>query len=184
MVQKFFCWELHTAGVIIGWYGIVRSIAHIVSFAIMLANFEAYFNSEMFLSPFEIRQVFIILFGINVALSIIHLFACGMLIAGTTKKNRLLLIPWLISRTFHLIFLIIVIITLIVMVVVRVKYYAVIIAAIVLFYILTGLYFYSWIAIYSLYKQFCQSESPNEYSRLINDRTVPQPSYTSTCVKE
>lgn len=48
MVQKFFCWELITAGLIIGWFGFIESISSVISNAIILDNIDTYFDPAKF----------------------------------------------------------------------------------------------------------------------------------------
>lgn len=66
MIQKFFCMELLTTGLIIGWFGIVESISSIVSGVVMLENIDTYFDPTKFpdSDPAVIRQG--VLFGIAI----------------------------------------------------------------------------------------------------------------------
>jgi len=177
MVQKFFCWELLTAGLIIGWLGVLESIPSIVSSALMLANVDTYFDPSKFpdYDPAVMRQVVINIMGTNIAFNVIDLLASGMLIVGTIKKNRLFLLPWLVNTGLSLLFFIIVTIIVTVCVFTTSDHdtfiSAIIVATVCI--IVTAFYSYVWNAIHSLYKHFRLNVPQDEYSRLVGSSTGP-----------
>ena len=48
LLRKFFCFELLTTGLIVGWLGIVESFTSVVSGFIMVENVDAYINPKYF----------------------------------------------------------------------------------------------------------------------------------------
>lgn len=47
-VKKYFCFELLTAGILVGWIGLAKSISGCISSTVMLAKFDDFFTEDMF----------------------------------------------------------------------------------------------------------------------------------------
>lgn len=47
-IEKFFCFQLMTAGMIIGWYGLAESLASSITGIVMLENVDTYFSPANF----------------------------------------------------------------------------------------------------------------------------------------
>lgn len=62
-VEKFFGFQLPTAGLIVGWYGAVESVAICIVGAMMLANADNYFTPDASpdLQAFKDRMFFLLL---------------------------------------------------------------------------------------------------------------------------
>jgi len=185
LVRKFFCLELLTTGLVIGWFGLIESISSCVSGIVMLENIDVYLNGTTIddkqnLDPAVVRSILINLIGTNIALNIIDIVASGLLIAGTVKRNRLLLVPWLINSGLSL-FLVAIAAVIFVVLVLATNQIPLVssIFVIVACFITFSFYAYTWIAIYSLYELFRRGEPASEYSRLIGEGGSPgNPVYT------
>lgn len=97
MVQKFFCWELLTAGLVIGWLGIVESISSVVSNAIVLDNIDVYFDPTKFpdIDPAVIHrsEIYFELYE----LTLITMFFQRLSIYWVRILHSMLLICWLLE---------------------------------------------------------------------------------------
>lgn len=48
VIKKYFCFQLLTAGMIIGWYGLAESLISSITGIVMLENVDTYFNPANF----------------------------------------------------------------------------------------------------------------------------------------
>ncbi|XP_031618156.1 uncharacterized protein LOC116337618 [Contarinia nasturtii] len=174
MVQKFFCFDLYTTGLLIGWLGLAESITSCIFSILMIENIDSLVTPKNF--PNEdinsLRHSFVIVLGTYIAFNIIDLLASGLLIAGTVKRNRLLVIPWLINTFISLAFNAIAAATSLYLTITSqhmdniTSTLPFIVAGIIIF----GIYVYAYLAIYSLYDDIRRSSPNSEYSSLINNR--------------
>lgn len=47
-VKKYFCFELLTTGVLVGWLGLAKSISSFISSIVMLVKFDDFFTKDAF----------------------------------------------------------------------------------------------------------------------------------------
>lgn len=179
LLRKFFCFELLTTGLIVGWLGIVESFTSVVSGFIMVENIDVYINPKYFpdTDPELVRRMVINMLGANIALNMIDLLASGMLVAGTVKRNRLYLLPWLINTGFSLL-LGLLASTLLMFLVFSADKMSITTSVFILMVLLATMGFsvYTWLAVHSLYHLLRSQES--EYQRLIDGNQSGQPTYT------
>lgn len=110
-VKKYFCFELLTAGILVGWVGLARSISSCISSIVMMVKFDDIFTDDTFphtdvdkmhpsesfsimrRPPFGLlfqlialySPVIISLLSTNIAVSIIDVLTSSLLIIGTIK---------------------------------------------------------------------------------------------------
>lgn len=112
MIRNYFCFELLTAGLVVGWLGLVASISSCVSSILMLENVDIYIDPKKFpnIDPRVLRSgellflfyfrevpnwsvdfhnsdfsVVINVLGAGIAMNIVDLLASGLLIIGAVK---------------------------------------------------------------------------------------------------
>ncbi|GAB0100065.1 hypothetical protein DMENIID0001_160480 [Sergentomyia squamirostris] len=104
-----FCFSLKTGGVILGWLGAVSAALASVIALIALCNVDSL--TKMIMENLEkqgpnsiakydedfIKTALQIGLGFYLAMALIGLISASLLIAGSVKRNRFLLLPWLIS---------------------------------------------------------------------------------------
>lgn len=182
LVEKFFCFDLYTTGLLIGWLGLAESIISCIFSLVMLENVDAMITPENFPDIDDIKPIqktFVTMLSAYIAFNIIDLLASGLLITGTVKRNRLLLLPWLINSLISLMFNATAIaITLYVSLSSKSANYTAVIPFIVTSVVVFGIYVYAYLAIQSLYQLIRRTTPNSEYSSLIDGRPTGYPIYT------
>lgn len=57
IVEKFFCFNLYSAGIILGWFGFGGSLMNIVTNVMILSNVDYYMKQQSILSDFTPEEV-------------------------------------------------------------------------------------------------------------------------------
>ncbi|XP_055323972.1 uncharacterized protein LOC129578824 [Sitodiplosis mosellana] len=173
MVRKFFCFDLYTTGLLIGWLGLAESITSCIFSILMLENVDTIITTKDFpdVDIVALRKSVVTILGTYIAFNVIDLLASGLLIAGTVKRNRLLIIPWLINSFISLLFNAIAIgFTFYHLWETNATNYTAIIPFAVAGGIIFAIYVYAYLAIYGLYEDIRRIAPNSEYSSLINNQ--------------
>ncbi|XP_062131863.1 uncharacterized protein LOC133842680 [Drosophila sulfurigaster albostrigata] len=101
LLEKAGCMQLRTAGICIGWLGVVGSVLFFICSVVVIANSGQNLDGMLKKTGFEqeshgtIKQ-FILLFAyIYMGASFLSCVASGLLIFGTMRDRHLMLLPWL-----------------------------------------------------------------------------------------
>jgi len=178
LLEKYFCFELLTTGLIIGWLGLAESLVSSVTGIVMLENIDTYFDPAKYpdIDVKTARALFVNLIGTAIALNILNVLACGLLIIGTVKRNHLLVIPWLVKNALSLATLCLLQCILVVLLFTS-KDTAVVFGIIALVIVVLCFYTYTWLSIFSLYHHLRRGNG--EYRPLISGNTTTGPIYTN-----
>jgi len=98
MLKSLCFMRLRTAGVFIGWCGLMGSALIIIGLSVLLGysdKIEEIFTMSGFLP---------IVCGIYLAFTVLNLLASGLLLFGIIKDRHWLLPPWLINTSIHIVF--------------------------------------------------------------------------------
>lgn len=57
LVRKFFCFDLYTTGLLIGWLGLAESITSCIFSILMLENIDGIIRPEQFPDPNNVQQI-------------------------------------------------------------------------------------------------------------------------------
>ncbi|KAL7736846.1 hypothetical protein ACLKA6_015682 [Drosophila palustris] len=111
MMQKMFFMRLNTAGVVIGWLGLVGSFLMIfllsatLGFADVIAKTLIENMKIKDANAYdEIHMVIVVVASVYLAITALSLLASGMLLLGTMKERHLMLVPWLINSGLNMLF--------------------------------------------------------------------------------
>jgi len=183
MVQKFFCFDLYTTGLLIGWLGLAESITSCIFSILMLENVDTMITPKDFpdVDIVQFRKSVVTILGMYIAFNMIDLLASGLLITGTVKRNRLLIIPWLINSFISLLFNAVAIgFALSQVATSESTNYTAVISFAVAAGIIFAIYVYAYLAIYGLYEDIRRITPNSEYSSLIDNRNngTAYPIYT------
>ncbi|EDW02699.1 uncharacterized protein LOC6560460 [Drosophila grimshawi] len=110
MLTSLCCMRLNTAGVVLGWLGVVGSFVLMILASVVLGNSDVLAKQVMDHMDVNYEQVhtaIIIVCSVYLAMVILNLLSSALLILGTMKERHLLLLPWLINSGVGLIFAII-----------------------------------------------------------------------------
>ncbi|XP_059614461.1 uncharacterized protein LOC132260405 [Phlebotomus argentipes] len=103
------CFSLKTGGVILGWIGAVSSFLVLVITLIAMCNVDTIVKAlveqtqEKQLDPEMIKTYVQIFLGLYIAVSLIGLISASLLIAGAVRRNRYLILPWLITTGINVV---------------------------------------------------------------------------------
>ncbi|XP_055691003.1 uncharacterized protein LOC129794260 [Lutzomyia longipalpis] len=157
------CFSLKTGGVILGWIGAVSSFLVAVICLIAICNVETIISAikehvkEENIQEDTLRSVLQIFLGVYIALSLIGLISASLLIAGSVRRNRYFILPWLITCGMNLLFgLLFSLFQVVGAMTADVGYgfFTLFIVAIVY-----GFELYLWLAIFSLFQQLREEET-------------------------
>ncbi|KAH8397061.1 hypothetical protein KR215_008125 [Drosophila sulfurigaster] len=103
-LKKVACMRLQTAGVVVGWLGVVFSSLAIIITACAVGHSDkiAGVISKTLLDKtdqdtHDTIQTFIVLYGsFYLGVCILHFLAAGFLVIGAMKNRHLMLLPWLV----------------------------------------------------------------------------------------
>ncbi|XP_062133598.1 uncharacterized protein LOC133843868 [Drosophila sulfurigaster albostrigata] len=103
-LEKVACMRLQTAGVVVGWLGVVFSSLAIIITACAVGHSDkiAGVISKILLDKTDQHthdtiQTFIVLYGsFYLGVCILHFLAAGFLVIGAMKNRHLMLLPWLV----------------------------------------------------------------------------------------
>ncbi|CAD7012290.1 uncharacterized protein LOC101454486 [Ceratitis capitata] len=182
MLKKFFCFRLETAAMIIGWVETIGSFLSILLFGFCLGYVDEIVKqiiesapADEQLNPDEIRKVLIVGFVAFIVLSAINLVASVCLLLGTIKERHLLILPWLFNSLISLLFGFI--------------YYIILVAGSLSISFSSGigtllsisislaLHIYTWLAMYSHFKNIRNNRDQQE--QLLRPAGGAYPSYTN-----
>jgi len=116
MLESFFCFELQTAGVILGWLATVKSLLYLIVTSFTYSYIPEYINATINEVNNITNQTIpadegligtsaTVLQGLAVAfiaLTAIDFISSVLLLYGTVQGKRLMLLPWLIENGFQL----------------------------------------------------------------------------------
>ncbi|XP_030387162.1 uncharacterized protein LOC115633816 [Scaptodrosophila lebanonensis] len=179
MLNKCCFMRLHTAGMVIGWVGIVGSFISVIVLSVVLANVDelvkAIVDHDPNVNGAGIRTGVVVFCSIALAFAIINLLSSTMLVVGTVKERHLMLVPWLVNSGAALFFSVIQNITVWIMMISN----SAPVSEILPYFLFAGLalafQFYIYYGIYSLFKHI--QAGGDQQSPLI--RPVPQQSGTT-----
>ncbi|XP_030561069.1 uncharacterized protein LOC115762837 [Drosophila novamexicana] len=158
MMERVCCMRLSTAGVVLGWIGVVSSFVLTILLATILGNADVIARSivgnmtEDAVKYDEIHMGLIVSCSVYLGIFVLNLLASGMLILGTMKERHLMLLPWLINSGVGLIFSIIYHFVVLILALTGGQIDRIVPVLIVTF-IGLGLHIYIYCGIYSLFKQ-------------------------------
>ncbi|XP_011188536.1 uncharacterized protein LOC105215989 [Zeugodacus cucurbitae] len=184
MLNKYFCFRLETAAMIIGWFETIGSLLSVLLFGFCLGYVDdivkqiidkAQENDQP--NPDEIRHVLVIGFVFFIVLSAINLFASICLLLGTIKERHLLLLPWLLNSLVSLLFCFIYYTLLIDYVISRDISFSSVFGSILPIILGLVLKIYTWLAMYSLFKNIRNNREQRE--QLLRPTGGLYPSYTN-----
>ncbi|XP_034479491.1 uncharacterized protein LOC117785526 [Drosophila innubila] len=104
MMNKMFFMRLNTAGVVIGWLGLLGSfvltcvLSAILGYSDVIA--KSFVEKMEVTDPNayeEIHMFLVVVCSVYLAINVLNLLASGMLVLGTMKERHLMLLPWLIN---------------------------------------------------------------------------------------
>jgi hypothetical protein len=191
MLEKFFCFELQTAGVIIGWVATTKSLLSLVMSTLTYAYIPEKINETIwFINNITnqsdpdagnfIETSTTVVQGLSVAfiaLMAIDFIASVLLLYGTIQGKRLMMLPWLIENGFTLMYTIL--ISFIFLVAIFSNTDALGVNGCIFFTILIclscGFSAYCWSAVYSLYHWF--AEVNTQRARLLGTGKPGYPVY-------
>ncbi|XP_064543906.1 uncharacterized protein LOC135432254 [Drosophila montana] len=158
MMEKVCCMRLSTAGVVLGWIGVVASFIGTILLATILGNADVIAKSILgnmtdgAAKYDEIHMGLIVSCSVYLAIVVLNLLASGMLILGTMKERHLMLLPWLINSGVGLLFSIIYHFVLLILALTSAQIDR-IVPVLIVTLIGLGLHIYIYCGIYSLFKQ-------------------------------
>ncbi|KAH8307567.1 hypothetical protein KR044_003009 [Drosophila immigrans] len=100
LLEKFCCFRLHTAGMVLGWLGVAGALMPLI-ISVCAIGFADKIADAMTGAPNDpnqhekARSMIVILGTIYLCGAIIRGVVCGLLIFGTMKNRHLMLLPWL-----------------------------------------------------------------------------------------
>ncbi|KAH8407410.1 hypothetical protein KR222_008417 [Zaprionus bogoriensis] len=102
MLRSLFLMRLNTAGVVIGWLGVVGSFVMIIAQAVILGFADVIAQafvkeSDDKIKYEEVHTAIIVAVSVYLAICALNFMASGMLVLGTMKERHLMLLPWLIN---------------------------------------------------------------------------------------
>ncbi|XP_043064175.1 uncharacterized protein LOC108087775 [Drosophila ficusphila] len=95
MLNKVFCFRLHTFGVVMGWLSIVASIFATIILSIVLAHGNERID-DFFFGTFKLA--FVVCMSIILILAAISIVTSFLLLVALPKKKSSLVLPWLIDN--------------------------------------------------------------------------------------
>jgi len=117
MLDTFLCFELQTAGVILGWLATVKSLLYLIVTSFTYSYIPGYINGTIndlnnitnatVPDAGYINTSATIVQGLAVAfiaLTAVDFIASVLLLYGTVQSKRLLLLPWLVENGFQLLY--------------------------------------------------------------------------------
>uniref|UniRef100_A0A336LSP2 CSON002682 protein n=1 Tax=Culicoides sonorensis TaxID=179676 RepID=A0A336LSP2_CULSO len=175
MLERFFCFELQTAGVILGWFATTKSLLSLITATFGYSYIPGLVNQTIIVINNVTNQTdpdaggYIetstnVVEGLAVALialMAIDFIASILLLYGTIQGNRLMLLPWLIENGFGLMYTILVTVILTLAVASNPDQNspgASVFMGIILC-IPLGFSIYCWSAVYSLYHWFAEVDT-------------------------
>ncbi|EDW61368.1 uncharacterized protein [Drosophila virilis] len=158
MMERVCCMRLSTAGVVLGWIGVVSSFVLTILLSTILGNADVIARSivgnmtEDAAKYDEIHMGLIVSCSVYLGIFVLNLLASAMLILGTMKERHLMLLPWLINSGVGLILSIIYNFVVLILALSSAQIDRIVPVLIVTF-IGLGLHIYIYCGIYSLFKQ-------------------------------
>ncbi|XP_014092076.1 uncharacterized protein [Bactrocera oleae] len=184
MLKKYFFFRLETAAMIIGWFETIGSILSVLIFGFCLGYVDDIVKEIINqakesdqINPDEVRKVLVIGFVFFIMLSAINLFASICLLLGTIKERHLLLLPWLFNSLFSLLFAFIYYFILIDYIISTQIPFSSGFGSILLISLSFALKLYTWLAMYSLFKNIRSNRDQRE--QLLRPTGGLYPSYTN-----
>lgn len=99
LVRKFFCFDLYTTGLLIGWLGLAESITSCIFSILLLENIDGIIRPEQFPDANNIEQIRMSKwFQMNLCFHIVMYWFCG-------NKNQTISFQWFLlclACTLHL----------------------------------------------------------------------------------
>ncbi|EDW08813.1 uncharacterized protein LOC6578981 [Drosophila mojavensis] len=187
MLKRFFCMSLNTAGVVIGWLGIVGSLLGIILLSTILKfNDDIVKALDLKTSSGDDQMHLAIVIGCSVYLGFIllNLPSSALLVLGTKKERHLMLLPWLINSAVGLAFNIVYHLVVLNVVIYAGKDIRSLVAVLIQIALILALQIYIYMGIYSLFKQIQKTRAQQRpLTTATPGMTVPNqgntyPSYT------
>ncbi|XP_017865186.1 PREDICTED: uncharacterized protein LOC108615298 [Drosophila arizonae] len=160
MLKRFFCMSLNTAGVVIGWLGIVGSLLGIILLSIILKFDDDIVKAlDLKTSSGDDQMHLAIVIGCSVFMGFIllNLPSSALLVLGTKKERHLMLLPWLINSAVGLAFSIVYHLFVVNFMIYAGNNIKTLVAALIQIALILALQIYIYMAIYSLFKQIQQT---------------------------
>ncbi|XP_063697494.1 uncharacterized protein LOC134828446 [Culicoides brevitarsis] len=191
MLERFFCFELQTAGVILGWFATTKSLLSLITATFGYSYIPGLVNQTIVVINNVTNQTnpdaggYIqtstnVVDGLVVALialMAIDFIASILLLIGTIQGKRLMLLPWLIENGFGLMYTILVVVIITLAVASNPDQPSGSAAVFIGMTLFVPLAFsiYCWSAVYSLYHWFAEVDT--QRARLLGPAQAKHPAY-------
>ncbi|XP_023161726.2 uncharacterized protein LOC111593285 [Drosophila hydei] len=159
MLTRLCCMRLNTAGVVLGWLGVVGSLLGVILVSTVLGYADVITQRVLEnmknggASYDEIHLVIVIGCSVYLGIILLNLLSSAMLVLGTMKERHLMLLPWLINSAVGLVFSILYHLAIVTATLTSGSNFGSALGVLIPTFVVLGLQIYIYYGIYSLYKQ-------------------------------
>ncbi|XP_017865184.1 PREDICTED: uncharacterized protein LOC108615297 [Drosophila arizonae] len=163
MLTRLCCMRLNTAGVVLGWLGIVGSLLGVILLSTILGYADVIAKGIVDkMQPEEatydeVHSAIVIGCSVYLGIILLNLLSSALLVLGTMKERHLMLLPWLINSAVGLVFSIVYHLALFVAAFSSGADFGHVLPALIPTALILALQIYIYMGIYSLFKQIQQT---------------------------
>ncbi|TDG47869.1 hypothetical protein AWZ03_005650 [Drosophila navojoa] len=162
MLTRLCCMRLNTAGVVLGWLGVVGSLLGVILVSTILGYADVIAqgmvgNKTTVQSYDEVHSAIVIGCSVYLGIILLNLLSSALLILGTMKERHLMLLPWLINSAVGLFLSIVSNIIVLGASISAGTDFGRVLAAMIPTALILALQIYIYMGIYSLFKQIQQT---------------------------